>query len=881
MTSDRWRQVEALFHAARERPGPERAAFVQGACAGDADLRREVESLLAQPPSAAGFLDEAALALAAPLLGSLESQSLTGRRLGAYQIQDRIGAGGMGEVYRARDTKLGRDVAIKILPRAFTNDPERLARFDREARVLAALNHPHIGAIYGVEDMPDGTRALVLELVDGPTIADRLARGSLPVKEAVAVATQVADALEAAHERGIIHRDLKPANIKVTPDGRVKVLDFGLAKLAAAKGDGASHAPTLTQGETREGSLLGTAAYMSPEQARGQTVDKRTDVWAFGCLLYELLTGQRAFAGETSSDAIASILEREPQWDRLPERLPRNVQSVLRRCLRKDVKERLRDIADARLELNDADDPDRDTNRAVPRAQTPWIRRARSRAAMWASLLLLGAGVAALVVMRVNQRERSGPPQTSGVSGSGPSRLVVLPFENLSRQAGDDWLAGAFSDSLTLGLQDTENVILVNRERLLEVNQNRARDPQHVARDLGVRYYVHGSYQRVGDDLKVVARLVEVDAGAIRLQESFTDRFGNLLHIEDDLARRFAAALQHSAPTAARVATSSIPAYRAVAEANDLYLAGRYREAVQRLQGAVAQDERYAEAWALLGKTYARLFTPNSVGGSTRADFLRDALRASQRAVELSPSLYDAQVALAATYQQLEQVESWRIAAQKAIELNPRMAEAYVILGDSYGPSPAYGCARQRDPDLAERLYRKALQLNPYFAAAHDRLITDLFWSGHEEAALREADVGLGLLPQSISLQQSHADALLWLRRADELEQQLRKLVASENPSIVDEWELAGVALLRGHLDDAAVRFQAVIARGPVTLREIDTARVYAQAGHAKEAWAHLARAFAADASCVAFVADAPAFVTYRDNPGFRDVLAKYRRVRE
>jgi serine/threonine protein kinase len=203
VTSDRWREVQALFHAAQERPESERAAFVQAACAGDADLRREVESLLAQPLSAAGFLDEAALALAAPLLSHMESQRLTGRRLGAYQIEGRIGAGGMGGVYRARDTKLGRDVAIKILPCAFTNDPERLARFDREARVLAALNHPYIGAIYGVEDLPDGTRALVLELVDGPTLADRLARGPLPVKEAVAVATQVADALEAAHERGI------------------------------------------------------------------------------------------------------------------------------------------------------------------------------------------------------------------------------------------------------------------------------------------------------------------------------------------------------------------------------------------------------------------------------------------------------------------------------------------------------------------------------------------------------------------------------------------------------------------------------------------------------------------------------------------------------
>jgi len=261
-----------------------------------------------------------------------------------------LAVGGMGEVYRARDTTLGRDVAIKILPRHFTADPERLERFEREARMLAALNHPNIGAIYGLEAAAGGVRALVLELVEGETVADRIQRGPVPVTDALTIARQIADALDAAHEKGIVHRDLKPANIKVTPDRVVKVLDFGLAKAAT----GERQSPVVTVDSTQKGTILGTAAYMSPEQARGQSVDKRTDIWAFGCVLYEMLTGHAAFPGETVSDTIAAILEREPDWAALPATTPAMVARLLKRGLEKDPKRRVRDIADARAEIDDA-----------------------------------------------------------------------------------------------------------------------------------------------------------------------------------------------------------------------------------------------------------------------------------------------------------------------------------------------------------------------------------------------------------------------------------------------------------------------------------------------------------------------------------------------
>src|SRR5437867_8382470 len=275
---------------------------------------------------------------------------VTGSRLGCYEILSPLGVGGMGEVYRAHDTKLNRDVAIKVLLPAVANDPERLARFSREAQLLASLNHPHIAHIHGLEES-SGVRALVMELVDGPTLADRIAHGPIPLAEALPIAKQIADALEAAHEQGIIHRDLKPANIKVREDGTVKVLDFGLAKALdpTASAANAMNSPTLSVHATQAGLILGTAAYMSPEQARGKAVDKRADIWAFGCVLFEMLTGQRAFEGEDVNDTIAAVVRGEPDWNALPSDTPEQIRLLLKRCLEKDRRARVSDIGVARF----------------------------------------------------------------------------------------------------------------------------------------------------------------------------------------------------------------------------------------------------------------------------------------------------------------------------------------------------------------------------------------------------------------------------------------------------------------------------------------------------------------------------------------------------
>jgi hypothetical protein len=352
MDPARWKRIEELYHAAAARTPAERDAFLEAACSGDDTLRRELDGLLAG--STGGGLEMPAVAVAVQMMSEPAASVLTGRRLGVYEIDGRIGVGGMGEVYKARDTKLGRSVAIKVLPRTFAANPDRLTRFEREARMLAALNHPHIATIYGTEEL-DGTQGLVLELVEGPTLAERIAQGPLSIKEALAVGQQIAEALEAAHEQGIVHRDLKPANIKFARNGDVKVLDFGLAKAFAGdtSGSALSRMPTVTATEL-QGTILGTPAYMSPEQARGHDIDKRTDIWAFGCVLFEMVTGRVAFPGQTISDTIAAILEREPAWDTLPEATPPSVVRLLRRCLEKDIKRRLRDAGDLRIDLEDA-----------------------------------------------------------------------------------------------------------------------------------------------------------------------------------------------------------------------------------------------------------------------------------------------------------------------------------------------------------------------------------------------------------------------------------------------------------------------------------------------------------------------------------------------
>jgi serine/threonine-protein kinase len=428
MTPERWQEASRIYEAALEREPDARALFLAAACAHDPELRREVESLLAHE-AAPVLIDSPVWDLADDLLDA-DASLATGAHVGAYRIEGVLGAGGMGQVYRARDTKLHRDVALKTLPGVFTHDPERLARFTREAHVLASLNHPGIAAIYGLEDS-GGVHALVLELVEGPTLADRLARGSVPVDEAIPIARQIAQALVAAHGQGIIHRDLKPANIKVQDDGTVKILDFGLAKPLELTVDGLRDAPgsaQLSSGSSvvsalpladapaqqqvkppamsQLGVALGTAAYMSPEQAKGRVVDKRSDVWAFGCVLYEMLTARRAFAGDDVAVTTASVLDDEPDWALLPPELPESVCTLLRRCLSKDRGQRIADLSIAMYVFDEAARAPAGTTVTTARSAVRWPYVAAALACVAAGALLAGSVGWILFQRRTTQAPR-------------------------------------------------------------------------------------------------------------------------------------------------------------------------------------------------------------------------------------------------------------------------------------------------------------------------------------------------------------------------------------------------------------------------------------------------------------------------------------------
>ena len=348
-----------------------------------------------------------------------------GTRIGPYDIVAPLGAGGMGEVYRARDTKLGREVALKILPEAFASDPDRLMRFEREARTLASLNHPHIAQVYGIEDS-GATRALVMELVAGEDLSARIARGPIPLDEALPIARQIAEALEAAHEAGIIHRDLKPANIKLRDDGTVKVLDFGLAKALDVAPDALGDGATITSpAMTMRGVILGTAAYMAPEQAKGKPVDRRADIWAFGCVLYEMLTGRRTFKGDDLTDTLTAVLRDEPDWTALPAETPPPVRALLRRCLQKDPRQRLPHVGIVRLDLAEsvAGGAALESGSAPP--SSPPMTRPRWRERLAWGLVLVAAAAALAMGMRPGERAVADPPLRFTVETPEGVRLVT------------------------------------------------------------------------------------------------------------------------------------------------------------------------------------------------------------------------------------------------------------------------------------------------------------------------------------------------------------------------------------------------------------------------------------------------------------------------
>jgi serine/threonine-protein kinase len=706
---------------------------------------------------------------------------VTGSRLGVYAILDPLGAGGMGEVYRALDTRLGREVAVKALPVEFSRDPARLSRFEREARMLAALNHPAVAAIYGLEDL-DGTSFIVMELVPGQTLSEMLSRGALPLEESLRIARQIAEALEAAHERGIVHRDLKPANIKVTPEGRVKVLDLGLAKAFDTKEtrpeSDPSLSPTLVLEGTQPGVVLGTADFMSPEQARGKPVDKRTDIWAFGCVLYEMLTGRRAFTGETVTDVLAGILTRDPDWNALPAGTPPRILELLTRCLQKDPARRLRDVGDARIEIEEtlaqisSHPAGRPISEPISRpVSQPILTEAPSRPArralsIAAAVFFAGAAVGIWSFLRQSPKL----PEKK--------YLAVLPFKDLSGLPGGQLIGDSLVETVSARLSGVPDIQVVTPTASVGA-YDRGTEIHRIAKDLGANLLLRGTYQRQGDVVRITYSVlntrdgIQVAAGTV--DGSASDLFG----IQDRLADRVAGGLRlptaprrTPSPSGLETASEQDRYFRAIGGLQRYDKAERIDEAIRLLEPLGGERPASALVQAALGRAYlyrfnltrdqrwvalassavarARELLPNSPEVdvtfgelSLRTGKAADAVAAYRRALAVQPNHFDALLGLARSY---DAAGDARLAEQnykRAIELQPAYFGGYSKLAGFY-----YNHGRWAP---AAEMFRKVTELTPDNAHAFSNLGACDFALGRFDEALANFQRSLALEPTDLA----------------------------------------------------------------------------------------------------------------------------------
>ncbi|HSZ21360.1 MAG TPA: protein kinase [Candidatus Acidoferrum sp.] len=654
MTPERWQEIKKVLAGALERAPGERLAYLDHACS-EPDLRREVESLIAAHEQAqSSFLNQPAVQAKELAIGS---------RLGLYEILERIGAGGMGDVYRASDTKLGRSVAIKVLPPGFVDDPDRLARFQHEARMLASLNHPNIVTIHSFEEA-GGVHFLTMELVEGRPLTGLIPKGGLPVDHILDFAAAISDALAAAHEKGIVHRDLKPANVMVTAEGRVKVLDFGLAKEIL---EANSNEATLTPDEyTKVGVIVGTPAYMSPEQVEGRMIDHRTDIFSLGTLLYEMATGQKPFQGRSSAELASSILRDTPKPVReMRAELPEGLESVIRRCLEKSAADRFSSARDLHQGL-----------RSVATGIESDSGAARAREGFW---------------------------------------VAVLPFEYSGANAEINSLAEGLTEDIVTGLSRFSYLRVIARSSTLRYART-AVDVRAVGKELGARYVMEGSLRQAGPRLRIAVQLVDAASGAHLWAETFdrTFRAEEIFILQDEIVPRIVATvadtygvLPHTMSEALRNRDPEhLTPYEAVLRsfAHFPRLAPEEHAAARAgLERAVQQAPGYADAWAMLSMIVREEYTHRL---NLRPDPIGRAFSAARRAVEAAPANHLAYHALASAQFFRREFQAFRISAERAIALNPMdgFTAAYLGFLIAYAGDWERGCA----------LVERARTLNPH-----------------------------------------------------------------------------------------------------------------------------------------------------------------------
>jgi serine/threonine protein kinase/tetratricopeptide (TPR) repeat protein len=731
--------MESLYHAALEVSGEERAALLAKS---DPEIRRAVEALLAHEGSGEVVLDRPAWEQTNSSLDSVRTQFLPGEQLGSYRVEGKLGVGGMGEVYRARDTKLEREVAIKVLPASVAQDPERRARFEREGKVLASLNHPNIAQIYGVEE-----GALVMELVEGEIL-----RGPLPIDTALNYARQIADALEAAHDKGIIHRDLKPANVMITPRGVVKVLDFGLAAVSQpAESSSVAGSPTLTHQTTQPGMIMGTAPYMSPEQAAGKPVDKRADIWSFGVVLWEMLTGHRLFAGETPSHTMAAVLQGPIDFSKLPQTTPPSVRELMQRCLDRDVNTRLRDIGEARFQIQRyLANPN--SSSAGDRAETPQLVSGTPIAALEIATQRPSARkywVMAVAVLLVAMaagywywRTTASPAQIESIA--------VIPFASVGGNADSDYLSDGLTESLIASLAHLPQLKVKSRNSVFRYKGKEV-DLQKVGTELSVAALLTGRVVQRGDTIQVRADLTNVRDNTEIWGEQYERKTSDILSLQQQIAGDIARELRSKLSGAERQQATRQGTQNP--EAYQLYVKGRYywnkrnsadlKTAISYFNQAIDKDPGYALAYSGMADAYGVLTNY----GSDPNDVTPKSSTAAERALELDPTLARPHAILG--YNKM--LYDWDFSGgeaefRRALELDPSDASAHQWFSETlsymggrvqesidegnqarrldalspiigFQQAQAYAIARKFDKAI--ELYKKVIADNPAFGIAH------------------------------------------------------------------------------------------------------------------------------------------------------------------